>query len=74
MTETVRELHERVLTLPPDERAALLELLLASLEPKTAAQRAWAQLASRRREDVRSGKVSMVPGEEALARIRAKLA
>jgi putative addiction module component (TIGR02574 family) len=74
MTETVRELHERVLTLPPDERAALVELLLASLEPKSAAQRAWAQLASRRREDVRSGKVSMVPGEEALARIRAKIA
>ena len=74
MTETVRELHERVLTLPPDERAALLELLLASLEPKSAAQRGWAQLASRRREDVRAGKVSMVPGEEALARIRAKLA
>ena len=74
MTETVHELHERVLTLPADERAALLELLLASLEPKSAAQRAWAQLASRRREDVRAGKVSMVPGQEALARIRAKLA
>ena len=74
MTDAVHELHERVLTLPPDERAALLELLLASLEPKSAAQRAWAQLASRRREDVRAGKVSMVPGQEALARIRAKLA
>jgi len=74
MTETVRELQERVLTLPTDERAALAELLLASLEPKTPAQRAWAQIASRRREDVRAGKVSMVPGEEALARIRAKIA
>ena len=74
MTETVRELHERVLNLPPDERAALLELLLASLEPKSTALKAWAQLASRRREDVRSGKVNMVPGAEALARIRAKLA
>jgi putative addiction module component (TIGR02574 family) len=74
MTEPVRELHERVLNLPPDERAALLELLLASLEPKSAAQSAWAQLARRRREDVRAGKVSMVPGAEALARIRAKLA
>ena len=74
MTETIRELQERVLTLPVDERAALLELLLASLEPKSTAQRAWAQLASRRREDVHSGKVSMVPGSEALARIRAKLA
>jgi putative addiction module component (TIGR02574 family) len=74
MTESVHELQEKVLNLPLDERAALLELLLASLEPKSAAQRAWAQLASRRREDVRSGKVSMVPGDEALARIRAKIA
>jgi hypothetical protein len=74
MTETVRELQERVLTFSPDERAAVLELLLASLEPRSAAQRARAQLASRRREDVLSGKVSMVPGEEALARIRAKIA
>jgi putative addiction module component (TIGR02574 family) len=74
MTETVLELHERVLRLPPKERATLAELLLASLEPKSAAQRAWAQLADRRREDVRSGKVRMVPGEEALARIRAKIA
>ena len=74
MTESTLELHERVLSLPLDERAALAEVLLASLEPKSAAQQAWAQLASRRREDVRSGKVSMVPGEEAIARIRAKIA
>jgi putative addiction module component (TIGR02574 family) len=74
MTETVRELHERVLSLPPEERAALLELLLASVEPKSAAQRAWAQLASRRRDDVLAARASMVPGEQALARIRAKLA
>lgn len=74
MTETVRELQQKVLTVPPNERAALIELLLASLESKSAAQRACAQLASRRREDVSAGKVSMVPGNEALARIRAKLA
>ncbi len=74
MTDTVRELQEKVLTLPPDERAALLDLPLASLEPKSTAQKAWAQLVSRRREDVRLGKVNMVPGDEALARIRAKLA
>lgn len=74
MTGNVRELRERVLSLPPDERAELFELLLASLEPKSATQRAWAQLANKRREDVRAGRVSMVPGEEALAHIRAKLA
>jgi len=74
MTEPVRELQESVLTVPTDERAALAELLLASLEPKSSAQRAWAQLASRRREDVRAGQVSMVPGKQTISRIRAKFA
>jgi putative addiction module component (TIGR02574 family) len=74
MNDTLRELQEKVLTLPSDERAVLAELLLASLEPKSSAQRAWAELASRRRADVIVGKTSMVPGAQALARIRAKLA
>lgn len=74
MTESVLDLHEKVLGLPPQDRAALLELLLASLEPRSAAQRAWAELATRRREDIRAGIVNMVPGAEAVARVRAKLA
>jgi putative addiction module component (TIGR02574 family) len=74
MTESVRELHDRVLSLPAEDRAALLELLLASVESKSSAQRAWAQLASRRRDDVRAGRARMVPGDDAVARIRAKLA
>jgi hypothetical protein len=57
-----------------DERAVLAELLLASLGQKSPAQRSWAQLASKRREDLVVDQVSMVPGSEALARIRAKLA
>lgn len=74
MTETVRELQEKVLTLPTDERAALAEKLLTSLEPKSSAQRAWSQLASRRREDVFAVRMNMVPDAEAVARIRAKVA
>ena len=74
MTNSVHELQEQVLGLPTAERAELLELLLASLEPKSNAQRAWGQLANRRREDVRAGRVVMFPGDEALARIRAKIA
>ena len=74
MTENALELHEKVLSLSSAERAALVELLLASFEPESPTQRAWARLASKRREDVRSGKVLMVSGEDALARIRAKIA
>lgn len=45
----------------------------AEIEPKSKAQKAWQALAAIRREDVRSGKVSMVLGNEALARVRARL-
>ena len=45
----------------------------AEIEPKSKAQEAWQALAASRREDVRSGKVSMVLGNEALARVRALL-
>lgn len=74
MITPVDELQAQVLGLPPEDRARLLELLIASFEPKSKAQQAWMQLALRRREDVRSGKVTMVPGDEALARVRARLA
>ncbi len=67
------DLAAKVLELPPEERARILELLIASFEPKSSAQKAWMNLAARRREDVRSGKVAMIPGDEALARIRSRL-
>ena len=60
-------------TIPPEDRARLLERLIASFEPKSKAQQAWMDLALRRQADVRAGKVAMVPGDEALARVRARL-
>jgi putative addiction module component (TIGR02574 family) len=74
MAESAHDLEAEVLGLPPEERARLLELLLASFEPRSKSQQAWLALAARRREEVKSGKVAMVPGEEALARIRARIA
>ncbi|MDH3460980.1 MAG: addiction module protein [Burkholderiaceae bacterium] len=74
MTIPVQDLAAEVLGLPPEDRARMLELLLASFEPKSKAQKAWMDLALRRREEVQSGKVSMVPGDEALARVRARIA
>ena len=74
MATPVHDLEAEVLSLPPEDRARLLERLIASFEPKSRAQKAWMDLALRRQEDVQSGKVAMVPGDEALARVRAKLA
>ncbi|CAN7154265.1 addiction module protein [Variovorax sp. LjRoot130] len=73
MSMTVQDLEAQVLGLPPEDRARLLERLIASFEPRSKAQEAWMQLALRRQEDVRSGKAAMVPGDEALARVRARI-
>ena len=74
MTALTRDLAAEVLDLPPENRARILELLIASFEPKSNAQKAWMDLASRRRSEVQLGKVAMVPGDEALARVKAKIA
>ncbi|CAN7147231.1 addiction module protein [Variovorax sp. LjRoot84] len=62
MSIAVQDLEAQVLGLPPEDRARLLERLIASFEPRSKAQEAWMQLALRRQEDVRSGKAAMVPG------------
>jgi putative addiction module component (TIGR02574 family) len=74
MSSPVEDLAAQALSLPPEDRAKLVERLLASFEPNSPAQAAWLQLAASRCDEVRAGKVTMVPGEEALARVRARLA
>jgi hypothetical protein len=74
MTTPPYDLAAEVLDLPAEERARILELLIASFEPKSNAQKAWMKLALRRRDEVRNGKVAMVPGDEALARVKARIA
>jgi len=73
MTAPVEDLVAQALSLPPEDRARLVERLIASFEPQSAAQAAWMQVSKARRDEVRAGKVEMVPGEEALARIRARI-
>ncbi len=72
MTLPVEDLEAEALSLPPEDRARLLERLIASFEPKSPAQAAWIQVAQRRRDDVRAGRAAMLPGDEALARVRAR--
>ena len=74
MTTPAHDLAAEVLELPAEERARILQLLIASFEPKSNAQKAWMNLALHRREEVRGEKVAMVPGDEALARVKARIA
>jgi Putative addiction module component len=74
MPTPVHDLEAEVLSLPPEDRARLLERLIASFEPKSSAQRAWLEVALQRQAEVKAGKVAMVPGDEALTRVRARIA
>ncbi|MDO9312994.1 MAG: addiction module protein [Burkholderiaceae bacterium] len=73
MTTPVHDLEAAVLGLPAPDRARILERLIESFDRDTKVGDAWLDEALRREEEVVSGKVSMVPGREAVARIRAQL-
>lgn len=73
MTTPIHELEAQVLNLEAPERARLLERLIESFEPDTSAEKAWITEALRREADVQAGRSKMVPGPEALVRVRARL-
>lgn len=73
MTPPVEDLAAQALKLPAEDRAKLVERLIASFEPRSPAQAAWLKLASSRRDATRAGLAEMAPGDEALARVRARL-
>ncbi len=66
-------LEAEVLQLAPADRSHLLERLIVSLAADPEVQEAWEREADRREAELESGSVAAVPGEEAIARLRAKL-
>lgn len=74
MPDHIHDLLAQVLNLGPTERAHLLERLLESFEPSSKVRDAWVAEALRREAEVREGKVALMPGEEVVARVRARLA
>lgn len=73
---TFEEIFNDALTLPCDVRTELAERLIASLAEDTSPEITSAQLAEVRRRiaQVQSGEAVLVPGDEALARVRNLLA
>lgn len=73
---TVDQLTKEVLSLPSEARALLADRLVESLDPAEDAEihQLWAMEANRRLEEVRTGRVKTIPGDEALARVRESLA
>lgn len=65
MTPELSDLLKQALTLPVDERAALANTLLDSLEARDqSVQEAWDAEVARRMEDLKSGKAVTVAWEQ----------
>lgn len=67
------ELLKEVLSLPVEQRALLADTILRSLNaPDADLDRIWVEEAKRRLEELRSGRIKAVPGDEVLQRVRAR--
>lgn len=74
MTTQVEMLEAEVLRLPAAERALLVQALVASLDEDASVEEAWAAEVDRRIAQIESGEVQLIPGSEALAKLKAKFA
>jgi putative addiction module component (TIGR02574 family) len=75
MTQQTRDLLQKALALPEEERMALVRVLIESLDEAAEldAERAWDQEISRRISDLDSGTARTVSWEEVQQRIAARL-
>jgi len=66
-----KKLIDEVLSLPVEERARIANTLLESLNvPDPAINKKWTEVAKRRLEELRSGKVKPISGEEVFDRVQ----
>ena len=71
MSSAIEKIEAEALRLSPTERAHLVERLIASLDLYPPVEEAWAAEVERRNREVENGKVSLVSGPDAVARLRA---
>ncbi len=69
MTPQVSEVLEKALALSTQERGRLIDHLIESLDEgpvEEGVEEAWGEEIKSRVDDIRSGKVKMIPGEQVL--------
>ena len=69
MTISVEELATKAMSLPSEARALLAEKLVESLDKDSICE-IWLNEAKKRRNEVRSGQVKPIPGDEVMEGIR----
>lgn len=74
MPTAIDIIHE-VKSLPVEDRAFIVDSLLRTFNaPDHEIDQKWAVVAKTRLDDLRSGRVRAIPGEEVLARIKRRFA
>jgi len=69
----VKEIIQEAESLPVDERLAVVDSLLRSLNsPDPEVDKQWVAAAKRRLAELRSGRVKPIPAERTLARLQAR--
>jgi putative addiction module component (TIGR02574 family) len=67
---TTKELIEEAVSLPVEDRVMVADSILRSLNaPESDIDREWMAVAQRRSEELRSGQVKPIPGEQVFARV-----
>jgi putative addiction module component (TIGR02574 family) len=72
MPLTLEQLAEEAMRLPVTSRMLLADKIVESLDfsDSDEIEKAWAEEAAKRRDEVRSGKVKPIPGEQVLSEVR----
>lgn len=73
MSLTLESVTAEALKLTPDERAELIERLIASVESPMSLHPEWEAEIERRLDDLEAGRAEAIPADEVFARIEAKL-
>lgn len=74
MLSQLEYVQAQVMQLTPAERNQLLERLIISLDTDPEVEAAWEQLADQREADIEAGLAQFMPGNEVIAKLRARLA
>ena len=70
-----KEIIEEASALPVEDRATVVDSLLRSLNtPDSENDLAWLNVAKRRLEEIRSGRIKSVPGHQVFTKISERLA
>ena len=66
----IKEIIEEIVSLPVEKRALVVDSLLRSLNsPEPEIDVEWAKESARRLEELRSGKVRSIPGDEVFSKV-----